>query len=192
MSSVGIDLSRYTCSRLPRTLWRVQHNESRASFQQNGNLVAELPNFTPETEGAFRQSLYDHLQWGYRALSSLFLSVFDDRSEAIRWAKARYRWHDAQPGGPAGAHVYKIDCSPSHGTVIFQVNELLPMLHIALGRDTSHEYLILHQATGEQIGLDVDIRNWLAQEERSGCLTCKPPCARICIQHADQPCRLGS
>ncbi|KAK3709310.1 hypothetical protein LTR37_011048 [Vermiconidia calcicola] len=108
-----------------------------------------------------------HLRWGYSKVESPFLSVFGDREEAMRWARARQDWLDKQTSVLAGVKLFQIDCNSLGQSVVFKVDDLLARLDIPLNRDTSHEYLILHRIPANAIRLDVDISDMVFQGEQA-------------------------
>ena len=167
MSSITLDsVHAFGCTTIPPNLWRVQHNESRASFERNGDLVAALSNYIGGNESTFRNHLTMHLRWGYSKVESPFLSVFGDREEAMRWARARQDWLDKQTSVYASVKLFQINCCSLRQSVVFRVDDLLARLDISLDRDTSHEYLILHRIPANAIRLDVDISDMVFQGKR--------------------------
>ena len=155
-------MGQLQCYALPPNLWRVQYNDSQAQFR-DGNLVAKLWWYDPHDETEFRDRLLSHLSWGHSQRDSPFLSMLDDRNEAVEWGKARYRWYDREVQVSARAKVYRINCRLLSGSMVFRLSDLLQRFNIWPGRDTSHEYLILNQVPASSLQSDVEIGSLIEQ-----------------------------
>ena len=145
------------CTALPDELWRVQHGESQADFNGEGNLVAKLSGYAPKDREELLISLTKHFKWGHSRTKNCFLSVLDNYQEAVNWGEARHRWTDNQSTPVSDVELFKIDASLLSDTMVFKVDVLLAKLNMTLKRDTSHEHLVLNRIPAKAIRRSIDI-----------------------------------
>ncbi|KAK4502225.1 hypothetical protein PRZ48_005650 [Zasmidium cellare] len=144
-------LQSLKCTRVPPILWRVQYSESRASFDENCNLVARLSDSVPTSLYELRASLARHLKWGYSRADSYFISTFSEYIEALQWAKARRRSIDESEE----VTIYKIrTCHLAPHTMVFKVDKVMQKLGMEpLLRSTENEFVILNRIPSRAISL---------------------------------------
>ena len=135
----------------------MQHGESQAAFDGEGNLLAKLSSYKPNDGGELRDFLKAHFKWGHTRRDSCFLSVLDNYQEAVNWGKARHRWVDNQSTAVADVELFKIDANLLSDIIVYKADVLQAKLNMTLKRDTSHVYLILNRIPINAIQRFMDI-----------------------------------
>jgi hypothetical protein len=91
---------------LPRKLYRVQHARARASFNEDGDLMASLLSYTPTSILRWRESLTIHFQWERQHTDTPFISCVDNLWRALEWSEDVARKRQA---GDAHVVLYVVD-----------------------------------------------------------------------------------
>lgn len=159
-------LSRHTCQNVPSSLYRVQHPESQARFDDHGDLVARSAQELPDNEEDLKTQLEGHFRWGYSRRDSSFMSLLDSRNRAINWGKSRYR---AQSRGldtsNAKVNVYRVFPTEMPNAYIFKAEELCNWLDIRLNRDIAGEFLIASRIPAAAMRCIADIEALIYEGE---------------------------
>lgn len=159
---------------LPAKLYRIQHAKSRATFDEEGDLVAKLVFYTPHAVQQWRDCLAAHLQWNEVGTDSPLLSTFDSAWRALEWGEvlARHRL-------PGEQHVvlYEIDTAKLGDTAVFHAkSSLLGLAMKPPSRLTDHEYLLLHRVPTQAIRVVQNVSNPLFHG-----MFFSPPLMCVCV-----------
>ena len=83
----AFDLRDYMCTNLPKTLWKVMHENSQAQEGPRGHLVAANQGPSFHDKAGLEEAVQAHIIWKSWSPPSCFVSVFTDKEHALRWAK---------------------------------------------------------------------------------------------------------
>ncbi|CAK4034774.1 Hypothetical predicted protein [Lecanosticta acicola] len=142
------------CKHPPKYLYRIQHENSQARFDQWGNLNAALNDQTPESSYEFKSALARHLRWGFSRGESYFLSLFGKESEAREWASLRANEQRIEESGGhrrregrGVVKMYKIHTAGmrKEGIVVMRADKAIQKLEIEDEEHRRHEFIILNR-----------------------------------------------
>ncbi|KAK4624287.1 hypothetical protein CLAFUW4_06311 [Fulvia fulva] len=150
-------LTSIRCTKLPPILWRVQHVDSQASFNDTCDLVAKLHGQLPHSLYELRAALSRHLKWGYSRADSYFISTFEEYRDALEWARERKKRCDDDGVKVA---IYRIRTSQlGEQALVFRVDRMMRRLGMDLGADgvgREGEYVILNRVSARAMSLCKD------------------------------------
>lgn len=141
------------CKVKPR-FWGVEHAESQAKSNIDGDITAAKIGIDFKSSEEFRQAVTRHLDWRCRIPSS-FISVFDDESHAINWA-IRTRKRQERAGDRTPVYIQEMITAALSDVCVLNLGLIVDDLDISC-EGVEHEYLIQNMIPRHAAGNEIDV-----------------------------------
>ncbi|KAK3401395.1 hypothetical protein B0T20DRAFT_114199 [Sordaria brevicollis] len=155
---------------LPPKLWHVQHYDSQSINLTHGGFQARNPHLDIRSFDALTIEAGRHFIWDTRNWNSCFLSTFDNKEHADRWAMMTYKRPPYNNILKDPVIVYELDTSKlPPGTTLFQA-EALCKVALRKGRYIHHPYQKDEWIFYQQIPVCCIVRRYYPWSDYERCL----------------------
>ncbi|KIM23818.1 hypothetical protein M408DRAFT_249169 [Serendipita vermifera MAFF 305830] len=123
-------MESYRHRELPSTLYRVHHPGAQASYSDDYGFNA-ASNFLPLYLTGLQDAVGNHLDWEHRRFTSPFISTFDNKQHAVRWAQ---RWYENNDDNDEMCYIMEINIEEENedDVIAFRVTELVNRLGLSI------------------------------------------------------------